>query len=234
MTKTTNNIEKSRRRYGLTRLVAAVFVLASFSVFAWAQGSGGDSNRPAEPNEIRGYKVAHAKVNVKRGSEPKPETEANGDNEADAMVQVGEPKLVSIRPFGITFEVPITIAALDKGGTVDFLTFEDIKVNGSSVSIEEFQQKFDIPNKKAKELPAPIKVFISTPTAMLGALGEWRNSKETWQVSGRVYVFGRFKKFIFKVKRVVPIDFNLTIANPLRSQSDPVEKPPSANPAIKH
>lgn len=228
---------KNERRSGgraVTQIVAAILVLACFSILGWAQGSDGDSDRPKEPNEIRGYKVAHAKVNVKRGSEPKPETDGGGDSDADAMVQVGEPRLVSIRPFGITFEVPVTIAALDKGGTVDFLTFEDIKVNGSSVSIEEFQEKFDIPNKKAKELPAPIKVFISTPTAMLGALGEWRNSKDTWPISGRVYVFGRFKKFIFKVKRVVPIDFNLTIANPLRSQSDSTDKSPSANPAIKH
>jgi hypothetical protein len=233
----TNQTERKGRNQTLTRIVAAFLVLGSFSVFAWAQGTGADSNRPADPDEIRGYKVAHASVSVKRGSEPKPETGAPAppaDNDSDAMVQVGEPKLVSIRPFGITFEVPITVAALDKGGTVDFLTFEDIKVNGSSVSIEEFQQKFDIPNKKAAGLPAPIKVFISTPTAMLGALYEWRNAPETWPISGRVYVFGRFKKFIFKVKRVVPIDFNLTIANPLRSAPATSDTTTPANPAIKH
>jgi hypothetical protein len=229
-----NQTERKSRNQTLTRIVAAFLVLASFSALAWAQGGRGDSNRPADPDEIRGYKVAHASVSVKRGSEPKPVPGALANNDSDAMVQVGDPKLVSIRPFGITFEVPITVAALDKGGTVDFLTFEDIKVNGSSVSIEEFQEKFDIPNKKATELPASIKVFISTPTAMLGALNEWRNSQETWPISGRVYVFGRFKKFIFKVKRVVPIDFNLTIANPLRSQPTVADKPIPANPAVKH
>lgn len=217
----------------LTRIVAAFLVLVSFTVFAWAQGDGGNSNAAAEPNEIRGYKVARASVSVKRGTETRTEENSWANGGDDALVQVGEPRLVSIRPFGITFEVPITVAALDKGGTVDFLTFEDLKVNGSSVSVEEFQQKFDLPNKKATELPAPIRVFISTPTAMLGALNEWRNSKETWPISGRVYVFGHFKKFIFRVKRVVPIDFNLTIANPLRTQPDTVDKPAANNPAIK-
>jgi hypothetical protein len=218
-----------KKRVGTAAQLVAL-VLAFLAVGAGSPPRGGRDDGE-EPSEIRGYKVAHATVAVKRQTDNK--AKDAGDDDSDAMVQVGDPRLVSVRPFGITFEIPITVSALDKGGTVDFLTFEDVKVNDSAVSIEEFQQKFEIPNKKPMELPAPVRVYISTPTAMLGALNEWRNSKETWPVSGRVYVFGRFKKFIFKVKRVVPIDFNLTIANPLRSAPEAGEDAKPASPAVK-
>lgn len=217
------------------RLLAVTLGLVLLAVVGLAQSGGVSPSERDDPDEIRGYKVQHAQVSVKRESDNSSDPNAPADDDSDAMVQVGQPRLVSVRPFGITFEVPITVAALDKGGEVDFLVFEDVKVNGSSVTIDEFQQKFKIPNKKPADLPAPILVYISTPTALIGALSEWRNSKETWPVSGRVYVFGRFKKFIFKFKRVVPIDFDLSIANPLRSAPapDPDSKPTTNDPAVK-
>jgi len=48
------------------------------------------------------------------------------------------------------------------------------------------------------------------------ALDEWSNSKETWPITGRVYVCGKFKKFLFTFKRCVPVDLDLTIRNPLK------------------
>ena len=219
----------------MTRLAALAVLTVLLAIGSLAQSGSDDPAVRKEPDEIRGYKVQRAQVSVKREGAKSSDPKVPVEDGSDAMVQVGEPRLVSIRPFGITFEVPITVAALDKGGEVDFLVFEDIKVNGSAVTIEEFQQKFSIPNKKPADLPAPILVYISTPTALIGAVSEWRNSKETWPVSGRVYVFGRFKKFIFKFKRVVPIDFDLLIDNPLKSASatDLEDKSKSTDPAIK-
>jgi hypothetical protein len=49
----------------------------------------------------------------------------------------------------------------------------------------------------------------------MGALGEWNDSKPVWPVTGRVYVFGQYKKFLFKFKRVVPVELSLTLKNPL-------------------
>jgi hypothetical protein len=40
-----------------------------------------------------------------------------------------------------------------------------------------------------------------------------------WPVTGRVYVFGRFKKFLFSFKRVVPVELSLTLPNPLKSKT---------------
>jgi hypothetical protein len=129
-------------------------------------------------------------------------------------------------PLGITMEVPVTVAAVKQGGRVDFLTFEDMVVNGTPVTIEDYMLPFDLPNKRAVLLPAPVRVFISAPRALLGALGEWNDSKQEWPVTGRVYVFGRFKKFLFSFKRVVPVELSATLPNPLKNRQ-------TTDPAIK-
>ena len=42
-------------------------------------------------------------------------------------------------------------------------------------------------------------------------------SKKEWQVTGTVFIFGKFKKFGFGFKRVVPVKINLKIDNPLKT-----------------
>jgi hypothetical protein len=88
-------------------------------------------------------------------------------------------------------------------------------VNGTSVDIEEYHHPFDLPNKQPLTLSQPLRFYIFLPTAVLAALGDWSDSKETWPVIGRVYVFGKFKKSLFSFKRVVPVELNLTMRNPL-------------------
>lgn len=173
------------------------------------------------PKEIRGYKLARAKVEVKKPKDARGQDQASGsaaEADADALIQFGEPRIAKMTPLGITMEVPVTVAAVKQGGHVDFLTFEDMVVNGTSVTIEDYMRPFDLPNKQAVLLPEPVQVFISAPRALLGALGEWNSSKNVWPVTGRVYVFGRFKKFLFSFKRVVPVELSLTLPNPLKNK----------------
>jgi hypothetical protein len=180
------------------------------------------------PKEIRGYKVERAKVEVRKPKENQSQTQGAAGGaalEADALIQFGEPRIARMTPLGITMEVPVTVAAVKQGGHVDFLSFEDMVVNGTPVTIEDYMRPFDLPNKSAVILPEPVRVFISTQSALLGALGEWNSTKESWPVTGRVYVFGRFKKFLFSFKRVVPIELSLTLPNPLKNQPmDPAIK----------
>jgi len=44
---------------------------------------------------------------------------------------------------------------------------------------------------------------------------EWASPRTNWPVTGVAYVFGRFKKSLFKFKRVVPVELELQIRNPL-------------------
>jgi hypothetical protein len=179
------------------------------------------------PKEIRGYKVERARVEIRKPKDNQSQTQAAGGGavDADALIQFGEPRIAKMTPLGITMEVPVTVAAVKQGGHVDFLSFEDMVVNGTPVTIEDYLRPFDLPNKSPVLLPEPVRVFISTQSALLGALGEWNSTKESWPVTGRVYVFGRFKKFLFSFKRVVPIELSLTLPNPLKNQqTDPAIK----------
>lgn len=184
------------------------------------------------PKEIRGYKVERTVVEIKkpetknendansksrRGNDDANQTE-NSDSDVDSLIQLGQPQLARVTPLGITFEVPIVVSPVKQSGHVDFLVFEDMVVNGTSVNIDEYHHAFDLPNKQPLTVGEPLRVYIYLPSAMLAALGDWGDSKETWPVTGRVYVFGKFKKSLFSFKRVVPVELNLTMRNPLKER----------------
>ncbi|MDQ3821438.1 MAG: hypothetical protein M3362_27675, partial [Acidobacteriota bacterium] len=81
----------------------------------------------------------------------------------------------------------------------------------------EYDHPFYLANDGPATLPEPITIYISAPRAMLGAISEWWEPKSIWPVTGRVYVFGHFKKFLFTFKRVVPVELNISFKNPLKS-----------------
>jgi hypothetical protein len=207
------------------RIMALILCAALFlSVFAFAGQPAAQSSsshplppKRVYPKEIRGYKVELARVEIKKQA-AKADGTTTGTNAEDALIQLGEPKVTSLTPLGISLEVPITVAAIKQGGRIDFLTFEEMTVNGTPVTVNEYQHSFDLPTSEPVTLPEPVSIYISTPRVLLGALGEWNQPKDVWPVVGRVYVFGRFKKFLFKFKRVVPVELNLAFKNPLKKQ----------------
>jgi hypothetical protein len=221
-------------RPGSLRMMALAVCasLLLLSAFAFAQQP--EKQQPARPatasstardypKEIRGYKVERAKVEIKgpRGSKKEGEAVAPAAaSDAEALIEFGEPHVSRVTPLGITLEIPVTVAALKQGGHVDFLTFEDMVVNGTPVTIDDYNHPFELPTSKPALLPEPITIYISMPRALLGAVGEWNQPKAVWPVTGRVYVFGRFKKFLFTFKRVVPVELNVSFANPMKSKTE--------------
>ena len=186
------------------------------------------------PKEIRGYKVERTVVEIKKtetkaqksGQDRRKRNDgaaqsnsaANSEGDVDELIQLGKPQLARVTPLGITFEVPIVVSPVKQSGHVDFLVFEDMIVNGTSVNIDEYHRVFDLPNKQPLILREPLRFYIYLPSAMLAALGDWSDSKETWPVTGRVYVFGKFKRGLLSFKRVVPVELNLTLRNPLKER----------------
>ena len=198
------------------------------------------SQTRAYPKEIRGYKVERTAIEIKKPeakktrasdrNQPGPgttsddsqtDTQTASDADVDALIKFGEPEVARVTPLGITFKVPIVVAPVTQKGRVDFLLFEDMVVNGTSVEINEYQRAFDLPNKRPLTLREPLSFYIYLPSAVLAAIGEWSESKETWPVTGRVYVFGTFKKSILGIpagfKRCVPVELSLTMRNPLKT-----------------
>ena len=220
------------------------FCLLGIVVFGIACANAMAQRQPY-PKEIRGYKVERAAVELKSTEKKKPSKSdnssaggqdggsstrdnsssnqpataaSNAASDVDQLITFGSPSIARVTPIGITFNVPVVVAPIKQSGKVDFLLFEDMTVNDHSIEIDEYHRAFDLPTKKPLTLNEPLRFFIYTPVAALAAVGEWSNSTETWPVTGRVYVCGRYKKFMFSFKRCVPVELNLTMRNPLRGQ----------------
>jgi len=165
------------------------------------------------PKEIRGYKVEKVKIVVKND-----DGKSESKDDSEAFVTIGEPTLSDIGLTGVTFDITGRISPLEQKGKVDFLSFKDFKVNGTSVTIEDYTESFSFEKNKPIDLPEPIKVFVGMGQTLLGGLGEVRDSKDEWEVTGTVFVFGKFKKFGFNFKRVVPVPVNIKIKNPIKNK----------------
>jgi len=192
------------------------------STLAGAQISDTDL-RPL-PKEVQGYKVHRAKVEPK-ASTPSDGTKPGGslNNEEDEyhedepiLIRLGEPTLVKVSPLGVTFDVPVILAAVKQQGEVDRLVFEDVRVNDIRVNLDDYDYPFKLPNKEPLQLAPSIRIFVGTPQAVLRTIDEIFFSREVWPVTGRIYVCGRFKKFLLKFKRAVPVELQTSIKNPVR------------------
>ena len=170
------------------------------------------AQQPEYPKEIRGYKVARPEVEAKKAG-----TKAtNEEPDSEPLIRFGNPQLARVTPLGISFEIPMVVAPVKRKGRVEFMVFEEMLVNNTSVEIDEYHRGFDLPNKEPLTLTEPLKFYVYLPSAVLGAIDEWNDSKKTWLITGRVYVFGKFKKSLFTFKRCIPIEINITIPNPLQ------------------
>ena len=176
------------------------------------------------PDKIRGYKVERAVIQIKPPAAA-PGANNNGtpansvnDPGIDKLITFGKPSLAQVTPLGVTFEVPIVVAPVTQSGKVDFLVFENIEVNGRAVKIADYNHGFHLPDSKPLVLKDPLSIYVYLSGALLAAIGEWSDSKESWPVTGRVYVFGQFKKGLFSFKRCVPVEIDLTMRNPFRDK----------------
>lgn len=192
-----------RRRFENSSLLALVLVLLLLG-FGIAQDL---------PKKIRGYKVHQANILVQN-------SDKNSANTKGFRVEMdfSEPDIAGVGLTGISLEMPASLTVFGKSGQIDFISFNDFKVNGIKVGIEEYRNKFKFKKGEKFALAKPVEIFISTPQTLRGALKEFTDSKKNWLVTGRVFVFGRFKKFGFKFKRVIPVDVELEIDNPLKKK----------------
>lgn len=170
------------------------------------------------PDKIRGYKVYDAKIVVGTAND-----EFDRKIKSEARVKVGEPELVEISLSGITFELSAEISGLEQSGAIDFLTFHDFRVNDLAVEIEDYTHSFEFKKNQVVKLPKPARISLGATQALRGALRESKESKPEWHVTGRVFVFGKFKKFGFGFKRVVPVEVNIKIKNPLKQMQSSIQ-----------
>jgi hypothetical protein len=207
-------IKSTLFRFTLFALFAlSVLVLSGVSICEAQTGQRGGTQREY-PKEIRGYKLERVTI------EPKQQDKGgagSGSGSNDAIITFGEARVVNVSPLGVTLEIPIVVAPVKRKGRIDFLSFYDMTINGTRVEVDDYNESFDLPTEQALTLRRPITIFVATPNALVGAVQDLARPKETWPVTGVVYVFGEFKKWIFTGKRVVPVELDLQMRNPLRS-----------------
>ncbi len=180
-------------------------LLFCFSIFIFATYS------QDLPDKIRGYKVHKKNILVQNRS-----LEAES-KDLSVTMDFEKPKIADVGLLGINLELNSELIVFGQSGKIDFISFKDFEVNGIKVDIEEYEKSFDFKQGEPFTLENPVKIFVSTRQTLRGALNEYEDSKEKWLVSGRVFVFGKFKKFGFNFKRVIPVDVELLIDNPLRN-----------------
>lgn len=158
------------------------------------------------PQKIRGYKVYDEIIRITN----------QGSGPADKPTFVlGTPMVADVSLGGITLDVAGELKAAGYSGRVEMITFKDFRINGLRVEVQEYDTPFSISKKGTTALPSPATVFLPSKNVLNAAWKEITDSKENWIVTGRVFVFGRFKKFGFSFKRVVPVDVRLEVPNPL-------------------
>lgn len=205
-------------------LLILLVVTSGFGVLAQRSNEGTTTGRL--PKEVRGYKIHRARVEMKKTNESgkkKPDKKADKeksdkdeyDEDEPLLIRLGEPELVGVTPLGVTFDVPVILAAVKQQGDVDRLVFEDMKVNDTPVTLDDYVHPFKLPNQEPLSLAPSLRIFVSTPQAVLRTIDELFNSKDVWQVTGRIYVCGHFKKYLLKFKRAVPVELQTSIKNPL-------------------
>lgn len=234
-----NSVRRPQHREAAERRSYSFGVTLTFSLLLLLPGTTAFPQTRTYPKEIRGYKVERTVVELKKpgkeatntksaGARPRQvgtpvENDANNsrneptsDADVDELIQFGKPSVASVTPLGISVEIPIVVAPVLQKGHVDFLVFEDMIVNDTPVEIAEYRRSFDLPNRDPLTLREPLSFYIYLPRAVLAGIDDWINAKETWLVTGRVYVFGKFKRTLFSFKRCIPVELNLTMRNPLR------------------
>ncbi len=198
-------------RFTLFALLALSSLVFSGPRICAAQTGPRAATQREYPKEIRGYKLERVTI------EPKEKKGAGNDSASnDPIIKFGEARVVSVSPLGVTLEIPIVVAPVKQKGKIDFLSFYDMMINSTHVEVDDYNESFDLPTEQALTLRRPITIFVATPNAVVGAVQDLARPKETWPVTGVVYVFGQFKKWIFTGKRVLPVEIDLQMRNPLR------------------
>lgn len=168
------------------------------------------------PSGIRGYKVFRAKVTVTA-------TDSGRASADDAQVRINDPKVESVGLSGVGLAVGGEVSAKGQNGTVDFLTFRDIRINGVAVEIGEYDHPFAFKDGETVGLPYPFSVQISARSIARAVFKDLIESNNKWAVTGTVFVFGRFRKYGFTFKRVIPVPIDIEIANPIKTLTDSVK-----------
>lgn len=199
-------IQKNRRHQRAEAVILAAFVLCIYCFVPICAAQA-----PNWPDKISGYKVHSANVTVSSSANQKvisPNT--------DVFVKFTDPTIAEIKFTSAVVEIGAEITSLKQDGKIEFVTFHGVMVNGIAVDVNDYKHSFSLSRGKPAILPKPARVLLRLTSLPRAIYSEIFERKDDLAVTGTAFVFGRFKKFGFGFKRVIPIGIDLRLRNPLR------------------
>jgi hypothetical protein len=163
------------------------------------------------PNRIRGYKVYKKPVLI------------TGDDTGTVSpidLKFDAPVVAGVSLSGVTIELPAEITSSAETGRVEFIAFHDFRINGLPIEINDYDAAFVFQKGRRTELPKPIVIRFGTLEILKAAYREHAGSRDEWLVTGRVIVFGKFRKFGFEFKRAIPVDVAVKLKDPSRHREN--------------
>lgn len=158
------------------------------------------------PDRIDGYKV-HKKPVVIRSNDQKAD-------QRDLDLRFDDPVFSGASITAIKFELQASVRS-ERSGTIEKIRFEHLTVNGISVEVSEFSTAFELDSDDLVKLPERFKARVSSLRAAKAVWLELTDSKKEWRVKGTAYIFGRFKRFGMTFRRAIPVEFDLSVKNPI-------------------
>lgn len=166
------------------------------------------------PEKIRGYKLYDKEIEIVQ-------TIAFNDIDgADGGVKLHQPLLVSVGLDGLAFDIGAEIGNIGQRGRIDMLMFRDFRVNGVTVQVSDYTHTFKFDKNMTVTLPEPVRLVVPATSMISVGYNEVKTPTTDWTITGTVLAFGKFKKYGFSFKRVVPIKVRFTIPNPIREIPD--------------
>ena len=163
------------------------------------------------PDNIRGYKAENVPLKL---SNTIP-TGNKFSDEFDLYIQLTKPKISMRGLLSASVDVGADMVSTKQSGEIDFVSFHDVRVNGITMEIDEYAGPMVFKKGVRSLLPKPVTAKLNFVGAAKGAFKELTDSRDQWRVTGTAFVFGKFKKFGFSFKRVVPIKIDMLVKNPL-------------------
>jgi len=163
------------------------------------------------PDKIRGYKVENISLKV---SHTIPETDKYSDD-FDLYIQLSKPKLSTLGLLAASIDVGADMVSTKQNGTVDMLTFQDVRVNGVAIEVDDYIATMPVKKGVRSTLPKPVTARINLAGAAKTALKELTDSRSQWSITGTAFIFGKFKKLGFSFRRVIPVKIDILVKNPL-------------------
>jgi hypothetical protein len=147
-----------------------------------------------------------------------PEAVARPKDPSEAVakaVRFGTPRPVAISWTELVVDVPVRVHPVGVSGRVESVTFTNLRLNGIPFEVDPYTASFDLPDKRAVDLPRPLRLRVRFSRVAPGVIDEALMPSDSLALTGSVAVSGSFKKWFLSVRRTVDVPIDERGPNPI-------------------